>query len=133
MSLLLKGIKYYSGIAKYSKHFSLSELPENDIRSYLSLGKVHEMARVKLNGKDLGVVWCTPWQVDIKDALKEGENNLEIEVANLWPNRLIGDATLPADKRLSWTIEGHPYEANSQLMPSGLIGPVEIHRLHLNK
>jgi len=108
----------------------LKELPKVDTRSYLNLGKVHEMARVKLNGKDLGVVWCAPWQVDITHVLKEGENKLEIEVANLWPNRLIGDSYLPQKERLTWTIEGHPYASDSQLMPSGLIGPVEIHRLH---
>ena len=84
------------------------------------------MAQVTFNGKDLGVVWCEPWQVDITTALKEGENNLEIEVANLWPNRLIGDAALPTEDRFTWTIEEHPYKADSKLMSSGLIGPVEI-------
>jgi hypothetical protein len=120
------GIRYYSGIATYSKRFVLSELPGSGTNSYLNLGKVHEMARVILNGKDLGVVWCAPWQVDISDALNEGENILEIEVANLWPNRLIGDAALPENDRLTWTIEEHPYKVTDELLPSGLIGPVTL-------
>lgn len=55
------------------------------------------MARVKLNVKDLGVAWTSPWAIDISSALQEKENKLEIEVANLWPNRLIGDEQLPDD------------------------------------
>ncbi|MCP4312455.1 MAG: glycosyl hydrolase [Bacteroidetes bacterium] len=121
-----EGIKYYSGIATYSKSFVLSDLPGPATHSYLNLGEVHEMARVKLNGVDLGVVWCAPWQVDISEAIKVGDNELEIEVANLWPNRLIRDAALPAEDRLGWTIEEHPYVAAEELLPSGLIGPVMI-------
>ena len=72
------------------------------------------------------MVWCAPWQVDISDAVSQGANDLEIEVANLWPNRLIGDAAKPQDQRLTWTIVGHPYKADSKLLPSGLLGPVRI-------
>ena len=54
------------------------------------------MARVKLNGKDLGVVWCAPWRVEVTGAIKAGDNQLEIEVVNRWPNRMIGDKQ-PAD------------------------------------
>ena len=120
------GIKYYSGIAIYHKTFDLPESFEPGSQIYLDLGRVHEMARLRLNGRDLGVVWCAPWQVDITDALKPGVNKLEIEVANLWPNRLIGDAAKPQEERLSWTIEEHPYKAESKLLPSGLLGPVNI-------
>jgi len=120
------GIKYYSGIATYNKTFYLPGLSEKGSSIFLDLGRVHEMARVSLNGEDLGVVWCAPWQVDISEALTEGENKLEIKVANLWPNRLIGDAALPTEDRYTWTIEGHPYRADSNLMPSGLMGPLTI-------
>jgi hypothetical protein len=120
------GIKYYSGIATYHKTFNLPESLEKGSQICLNLGMVHEMARVRLNGKDLGVVWCEPWQVDITDALKVGVNEIEIEVANLWPNRLIGDAAKPQEERLTWTILEHPYKAESKLLPSGLLGPVQF-------
>ena len=57
---------------------------------------------------------------------REGRNDLEIEVANLWPNRLIGDAARPADQRFTWTIVGHGHKADSKLLQSGLLGPVRI-------
>lgn len=120
------GIKYYSGIATYRKSFVRPKLPVGGTETWLDLGKVHEIARVRLNGKDLGVVWCAPWRIDISDALKAGNNDLAIEVANLWPNRLIGDATKPEAERFTWTIQGHPYNAKSQLLPSGLLGPVQL-------
>jgi hypothetical protein len=120
------GIKYYSGIATYYKTFNLPESLGKGSQICLNLGTVHEMARVRLNGKDLGVVWCEPWQVDITDALKVGVNDFEIEVANLWPNRLIGDAAKLQEERLTWTILDHPYKAESKLLPSGLLGPVRL-------
>ncbi len=85
------------------------------------------MARVKLNGKDLGVVWCAPWRVEIGDALKAGENQLEIEVANRWQNRMIGDKQ-PADANARrYTFSTHDsFKVNSPLLPSGLLGPVSI-------
>jgi hypothetical protein len=119
-------IKFYSGIATYRKTFNLPEPLEQGLQVFLDLGKVHEMAKVNLNGKDLGVVWCAPWQVDITGAFRAGENKLEIEVANLWPNRLIGDADLPQEERFTWTIQGCSYRTGSQLVSSGLVGPVTV-------
>ena len=141
-----EGIRYYSGIALYSKTFDLSEnISKSGGRNiYLDLGKVRNMARVKLNGKDLGVVWTDPWRINITDAIATGSNRLEIEVANLWGNRLIGDATLPYDgikdgKWPDWLTEGKPrtrgrytfttnnyYKKDMQLQPSGLLGPVSL-------
>ncbi len=118
------GIRYYSGIATYRKTFSLAQVPGG--KTFLNLGVVHEIARVRLNGNDLGVVWCAPWRIELTDAIHAGDNKLEIEVANLWPNRLIGDAAIPADQRFTWTIAGHPYKTESKLLPSGLLGPVQI-------
>jgi alpha-L-rhamnosidase len=137
-----KGVKYYSGIATYSKTFDLRKL--NQSRLFLSLGEVNCMARVRINGKDLGVAWTAPWQIDITNAVKQGNNQLEIEVANLWANRLIGDEQFPDDgikdgKWPDWLLEGKPrtsgrytfctfkfYTTNSPLQKSGLIGPVNI-------
>ena len=88
-------------------------------------GPVAVMARVKLNGRDCGIVWTQPYRVDITAALQPGGNALEIEVANLWPNRLIGDSALPAEKRFTFTTWS-PYTRNSPLLPSGLLGPVTL-------
>jgi len=102
------------------------------------------MARVRLNGHDLGVVWAAPWSVDITKAVKAKGNQLEIEVANLWVNRLIGDEQLPDDgisdgKFPEWLMEGKPrtsgrytfatfkhYKKDSPLLESGLMGPVTV-------
>jgi len=120
-----EGIKHYSGIATYRKSFDCPAGLPTDSKIYLDLGTVHEIARVRLNGKDLGVVWCAPWRVDITRALKTGANQLEIEVANLWPNRLIGDASKPEKERITRTTS-NPYNAGSTLLPSGLLGPVTL-------
>ncbi|MBT3201770.1 MAG: hypothetical protein HN350_17860 [Phycisphaerales bacterium] len=118
-----KGIKYYSGKATYHKTFDLPKGAGG--RLYLDLNRVRNVARVRLNGKDLGVVWTAPWRVDITQAVKPKGNKLEIDVINLWPNRLIGDAGLPKEKRLTKTNVGK-FKANSPLMPSGLLGPVKL-------
>ncbi len=96
------GIKYYSGLAIYRKSFDWKSpddtgAPGAKRRLFLSLGAVKNIARVRLNGRDLGVVWCDPWRVDITADIKSGGNALEIQVANLWPNRLIGDEQEPPD------------------------------------
>ncbi|GHT24229.1 hypothetical protein FACS189419_09040 [Planctomycetales bacterium] len=120
-----EGIKYYSGIATYKKDFDISDASGN---LFLELGEVEVIARVKLNGKDIGTRWVAPYRFDITSFVKEGENDLEIEVANLWANRLIGDAKLPASERLTWSTWGDAYKATDTLLPSGLLGPVRIQK-----
>lgn len=118
------GIRHYSGVATYHNTFKVSE-PALAGRVLLDLGVVHNLAGVRLNGIDLGVVWCAPWRLDITDALQSGENRIEIRVANLWPNRLIGDSALSPDERLTWTT-WNPFRPDSALLPSGLLGPVTL-------
>jgi hypothetical protein len=140
------GIKYYSGTAVYKKSFNLPDNYEisQDKFYYLDLGKVKNIARIKLNGSDLGILWTTPWQVDISKYLKKQDNNLEIEVANLWINRLIGDEQEPWDgivngKWPDWLVNGMKreskrftftthrfYRKDDPLYESGLLGPVTI-------
>lgn len=120
-----EGIRFYSGMATYRKTFDASKNETQDRKLFLDLGSVKNMARVRLNGCDLGVVWCAPWRVEVTDVLKAGENELEITVANLWINRLIGDAALPPEKRFTWTSQ-NPYKPNSELLESGLLGPVTL-------
>ena len=119
------GIKYYSGTAVYRKQFNLpGELPKNR-KHWLDLGEVRELAEVKVNGKSCGVYWSPPFHVDISAAVKPGVNELEIEVVNFWPNRIIGDAALPLEKRLTRT-NIRKLTAETELMPSGLMGPVQF-------
>ena len=124
------GIKFYSGLATYRKNFDLPPgtiilIPGTSIprRLFLDLGTVKNLARVRLNGHELGVVWCAPWRVDITSAVQPKDNALEITVANLWPNRLIGDQSLPSEKRFTSTT-WNPYKKDSHLLESGLLGPV---------
>lgn len=119
------GIQHYSGTAVYRKQFHLATLPAGDAKLLLDLGEVHEVATVKLNGRDLGVVWTKPARVDISAAARTGDNDLEISVVNLWPNRLIGDAALPPEKRFTET-NIRKFVATTPLLPSGLLGPVTL-------
>ena len=146
------GIKYYSGTAVYRKLFDC-RLPTADCPLYLSLGAVKNVADVSLNGRKLGTVWCAPWRVAIPaGVLKDKGNELEIEVVNLWPNRMIGDEQLPEDcawgggawnllkNYPAWFLNKVPrasgrktfstvkqWYKDDPLLPSGLLGPVTIH------
>jgi hypothetical protein len=151
-----KGIRYFSGTAVYHKSFDASSAIRNGRKDlYLDLGDVKHIARVILNGKDLGVAWTAPWRVRIpKGLLKDKRNRLEIEVTNTWANRLIGDEQEPADCKWmpgfmggtylkefpDWFLKGEPrpskgrycfttwnyFTKDSPLVSSGLMGPVRI-------
>jgi hypothetical protein len=99
--------------------------PEKGTRLLLDLGELHEVGAVRLNGHDLGAVWTKPARVDITDVSKTQGNDLEITVVNLWPNRLIGDASLPKELQLTET-NVHKFSSHSPLLPSGLLGPVRV-------
>jgi hypothetical protein len=121
------GIKFYSGTATYGKTFQFpdSTLKTPDSRLLIDLGNVRELAAVRLNGKSCGITWSPPFRVDITEAMKSGSNQLEIEVVNFWPNRIIGDAALPKERRLTRT-NIRKLTADTKLMDSGLFGPVTI-------
>jgi hypothetical protein len=117
-------IKYYSGTAIYNKEFTLDELPAGN-KIILDLDELVAMAKVYVNGNYAGGVWTSPWQLDIKNFVPKGKNNLKIEVVNTWVNSLIGDLKLPEDQRKTWCCV-NSLTANSPLQPSGLFGPVFI-------
>lgn len=120
-----EGIKYYSGTAVYRKKFDLETTPVQGKRLLLDLGEVREECSVRLNGRDLGVIWSKPARVDITNCVSKTGNELELKVVNLWPNRLIGDAGLPKEKQFTET-NMHKFNHNSPLLPSGLLGPVNV-------
>ncbi|HRZ37707.1 MAG TPA: hypothetical protein P5534_15265, partial [Candidatus Paceibacterota bacterium] len=121
------GIRHYSGQATYRKTFELpaSRFAEGASHFVLDLGEVRDLATVRLNGKDLGTLWMAPWRLDITGAVKPGPNTLEIQVINTWNNRLVGDAALPAAARHT-VLLAPTVQANTPLLPAGLLGPVRI-------
>ncbi len=122
-----EGIRHYSGKAVYRKTFDLppSRAEERGLRILLDLGEVRDLAVVRLNGRDLGTLWLAPWRLDVSDALKAGENTLEIEVSNVWNNRLAGDADLPAAKRRTFLL-APTVGKDAPLLPAGLLGPARL-------
>ena len=78
-----------------------------------------------LNGKSLGIVWAPPFRVDLPKDMPPTGNELEIQVVNFWPNRIIGDANLPAGERLTKT-NIRQLKKDTKLIDSGLLGPVQI-------
>ena len=132
-----EAVKYYSGTATYKKDFSLPNgATIAGQRIWIDLGDdVRNVAEVRVNGKLAGTLWCPPWKVELSDMVSAGVNRLEIDVVNLWTNRLIGDSVLPEEKRYTRTngrtngSHGNAqgtYSRETPLFPSGLLGPVKI-------
>jgi hypothetical protein len=126
------GIKYYSGTAVYSKAFTVNQTNLSGTEVVLDLGNVLEMASVTINGNKMAVRWSAPFKFDITPFVKQGDNKLEVEVTNLWPNRLIGDSKLPEDKRFTKTnVKKYDTTDSEKLLrESGLLGPVTLTYLH---
>ncbi len=130
------GIRHFAGKGVYRATFDLGDA-QAALPARLRLGVVNVIAQVRINGRDMGVVWTAPWTVDISGALKAGRNELEIDVVSLWMNRLIGDAALPPEKRLTKTNVAleqgkrtvkiyQGFGSGDPLHPAGLLGPVRI-------
>jgi len=143
------GVRHFSGAATYRRAVAIpSAMIGAGHHLYLDLGRVEVIAEVRLNGRDLGILWKPPYRVDITEAARAGENQLEMRVVNLWPNRLIGDDRLPPDAewmgpRLKswpqWHLDGKAsptgrltfsprkhWSKDDPLLESGLIGPVRL-------
>ena len=121
-----QGVKYFSGTAAYSKAISASpDWFKPGVHLWLDLGNVKNIAEVYLNGKSLGTLWKAPFRIDMEGALLPGSNTIEVKVTNLWVNRMIGDRQASAQKQYTFTSPTF-YKAESALLPSGLIGPVQI-------
>ncbi|MEI6647475.1 MAG: glycosyl hydrolase [bacterium] len=145
-----KGVNYFSGTATYRKTFDVQQVARNKqkAKTYLDLGDLKNIAEVTLNGKELGILWKPPFRVEVTDTLRTGKNDLVVKITNLWPNRLIGDEFLPADREWNgmqlkawpaWVLEGKPsptgrftfttwhhWTKEDDLLPSGLFGPVML-------
>jgi len=147
-------VKYFSGTATYRATLVVpADALGSDVRAELDLGNVGDLASVRINGRPAGSRWTFPFAVDATSLLHAGENTIEIAVTNAWANRMIGDERLPED--VAWEKKGgrptltkfpdwyddpakiqwrqrvtfassHLYEANSPLLPGGLMGPVSV-------
>jgi hypothetical protein len=121
-----KNTRHFSGTATYRKTFTFEGL-EDDQRLMLDLGRVGNIADVRLNAKAAGVLWAAPYRKDITEFVRPGENVVEISVTNTWHNRLAYDQSQPKANRKTWTIKPPP--ANATLEFSGL----ESVHLHFGK
>jgi hypothetical protein len=119
------GIRYYSGTARYTTTFTWSRPEGKEGRMWLDLGRVANLAEVTVNGVDCRVAWTPPYRVEVTAALRQGSNDLSIDVTNTWANRLIGDHALPPEKRISFMRA--PYRLDGRpLLEAGLLGPVSL-------
>jgi len=122
------GVKYFSGSGTYTTTVNAQAGWFHDgARMWIDLGDVKNIAQVIVNGTALGEVWHAPFRVDATSALRPGVNEVTVKVTNLWPNRMIGDLQPGVTKTYTWA-DVKPYNANSPLPTSGLIGPVTIWR-----
>jgi len=120
------GVKYFSGKGTYTKTVEApAEWFKPSARLIVDLGDVKNVAEVTVNGKPLGIFWKAPFRVDVTGALKPGANSVEVRVTNLWVNRLIGDQQPGVTKKYTFTTQQF-YRADSPLLPSGLLGPVQL-------
>ncbi len=122
-------VRHFSGIASYRTSFEWN--PNETARTgsgakvWLDLGRVEVIAALNLNGQELDIAWTRPFRVEVSRAIRAGRNDLEVRVANLWPNRLIADSALPQDQRLTWTT-WNPFKPGDPLPAAGLLGPVTV-------
>ncbi|MDB5365328.1 MAG: Alpha-L-arabinofuranosidase precursor [Rhodospirillales bacterium] len=125
----IPGVRYFSGSATYTKSFALPpDAYRNRGRIVLDLGDVRDVAEIRLNGRTLATLWMPPFEIDATSAIRSGQNLLEVKVANLWVNRLIGDAQPGVTKKYTFTTIP-TYNADAPLRLSGLLGPVRIRQV----
>ncbi len=120
------GVKYFSGTGTYIKTVQAPpEWFQKGGRLWLDLGDVRNLAEVSVNGKPAGIAWKVPYRVEVTGLLKPGGNELRIDIINAWVNRMIGDRQPNATTKFTFTVPSF-YKANSPLLPSGLLGPVQV-------
>jgi hypothetical protein len=129
-----EGVKYFSGTASYQNNFDItSESLQKDSVININLGDVLDVAKIFINGVPAGTLWTPPYKISIKNYLKPGKNSLEIQITNMWINRLTGDMNSTDGKKYCQT--NIPYiqkdrtptsDETFHIQRAGLIGPVLI-------
>jgi hypothetical protein len=122
-----EGVKYFSGTATYIKPLKVPRAWfQPGAKLLLNLGAVNDLAEVVINGRSLGTLWKTPYQLDVTQVLKPGDNKLEIKVTNEWTNRIVGDR-LPSGAKVLTGLPAAPgFGPPPTLVTAGLLGPVTI-------
>ena len=122
-------LRHFSGVASYTTSFTAPDgLTSSSEKVELDLGRLAGVARVMLNGQDIGIAWHPPYALEATSALRPGVNELRVEVANTWHNRLVGDAALPPDERSTVTNIRGPFTEQTPLLEAGILGPVQLVR-----
>lgn len=97
-----QGFPFYIGTIAYITKFPFPSLYVGK-KAILSLGQIKEMVDVEVNGRKIDFLFSPPWELEIGQALREGENELVLRITNCPPL--------------------HPGE---QVRPSGLLTPSQI-------
>lgn len=124
-------IRHFSGTATYRKTFEWKGSGTGE-RVILDLGEVRDLAIVRVNGRACGTLWMAPWTVDITEALQDGTNALDVDVINVWNNRIVGDLALPEAQRVTF-LAAATVKKDAPLVPAGLLGPVTLRSLVLTR
>lgn len=122
-------IRYFSGTATYTTTVNLDRAERGE-RMFMAFDNVGTMAKVYINGKYAGGVWTAPYRLDVTDFVKNGRNDVKVEVVNTWVNRIVGDMNLPESERETYLFVNH-LNAKTSLPPSGIIGKVKFETVKL--
>lgn len=104
----------FAGTILYRKQFTLTrpEMPH-----WLSLGEIHAVSELTVNGRSLGVRWYGDQTYNVSGVFKHGVNQIEIKVVTTLGNYM---KTLTANPTAqAWTADTPNY-------PLGLIKPVRL-------
>jgi hypothetical protein len=123
------GIRYFSGTAVYHTiiHVNSDQLGTGH-ELWLNLGEVHEIAQIRINGVSLTPLWMSPFADRVDKLLHPGDNHVDVEVTNFWPNRIIGDLQ-PGNGPHYTSTNIRAFKKSSPLLPSGLLGPVVLRQI----
>lgn len=122
-------IRYFSGTATYTTTVNLDRAGRGE-HMFMAFDNVGTMAKVYINGKYAGGVWTAPYRLDVTDFVKNGNNDVKVEVVNTWVNRIVGDMNLPESERDTYLFVNH-LNAKTPLPPSGIIGKVKFETVKL--
>lgn len=117
-------VSHYSGTAVYTKMLKMKR-PKSGQQVWLAVDGLHNLALVTLNGHEVGTLWCEPFRIDLTPYVRQGKNELKLEVVNAWTNRMILDASLPDSQRITHAFP-EVVKPNDRLVPSGIDGKVSL-------